>query len=395
MKRTQIKNLKLNEEVLLGGFAHAIRVQSNVIFIELRDLTGNTQLVVEKGNSEAFKLAKSLVLESVISISGVVKENGGKLEVLVSNLEILSKPVEKLPIQVNEKEGEEPELNAKLVHKHIELRKPKVQLIYKLWTELEYSFQSFLKERGFIQIHSPKFMGAPSESGAEVFEVNYFGGKAYLAQSPQFYKQMALISGFEKVFEIGPVFRAEKSNTVRHATEFTGYDVEMAFIKNYEEVMAFEEQLLVHIFTKLKKEFGKEIKEVYGAEIIIPKAPFPKIPLSMVKEILRAREIESEKENDISPLEEIEIGKYILEEYGHEFVFITEYPIEKRPFYHMRHENANGQGKQSIASNENKTTYSFDLLFKGIEITTGAQREHRYEVLLQQAIEREDELREY
>ena len=240
---------------------------------------------------------------------------------------------------------------------------------------MEAAFREYWLSNGYIEIHSPKLIGAPSESGAEVFEVKYFDRVAYLAQSPQFYKQMAMASGFEKVFEVGPVFRAEPSFTSRHATEFIGFDAEISFIKSHHDVMTEEEKMLAHVVKKIKDAHGEEIKEIFGRELVVPKLPFPKLTMKEAKKILGELKVESKGE-DLSSEEEKKISEYVAEKEGHEFVFITDYPIEVRPFYHMRDEN------------DKNITKSFDLLWSGLEVTTGAQREHRYDVLVSQAKEK-------
>jgi aspartyl-tRNA synthetase len=211
-------------------------------------------------------------------------------------------------------------------------------------------------------------MNAPSESGAEVFKVGYFETEAYLAQSPQFYKQMAMASGIEKVFMTGPVFRAEHSFTTRHLTEFTGWDFEISYIKDHFEVMDVLENAIISGL--------KQVKEKLDVEFEVPEKPFPKLTMQEVKEKLAKAGVEKPKEHDINPEEERKISEIIKEETGHDFLFITDWDISVRPFYHMRYED------------KPETTKSFDLLYKGIEIVTGAQREHRYEVLKEQAQEK-------
>ncbi|MBI4215296.1 MAG: aspartate--tRNA(Asn) ligase, partial [Parcubacteria group bacterium] len=240
----------------------------------------------------------------------------------------------------------------------------------------EQSLREYWTRENFIEIHSPKLMGSPSESGAEVFEVRYFDRKAYLAQSPQFYKQMAMAAGFEKVFEVGPVFRAEPSFTSRHATEFTGYDCEFSFVESHQDVMLSEQKAIQYMLEKVKAAFGDEIKKVFGREVAVPSIPFPQVTMKEAKRILGELKVISEKEGDLSPEEEVQLCRYILEKQGHEFVFVTEYPAAVRAFYHMRLES------------DPQITKSFDLLWNGIEITTGAQREHRYEKLVAQASEK-------
>jgi len=231
-------------------------------------------------------------------------------------------------------------------------------------------------DHDFIEIHSPKILGTASETGAEVFMLEYFGKKVYLAQSPQFYKQMAMGAGFNNVFEIGPVFRAEKSHTAYHATEFTSVDCEISWIKSYEEVMDLEEEKLVYVMKKLKESLGDRFKEVFKKEIKIPEVKFPRIPFAEAKKIVQENyNYFGEKEYDFDRREEELICLHAKKKLNSEFVFVTEYPFEARPFYHMLDE-------------ETRLTKSFDLLYKGIEITTGAQREHRIDILKKQALEK-------
>jgi aspartyl-tRNA synthetase len=220
-------------------------------------------------------------------------------------------------------------------------------------------------------------MGTASESGAEVFQLGYFGRSAYLAQSPQFFKQMAIAAGVNRVFEIGPVFRAEPSFTSRHATEFTGVDVELAWINGVEDVMAFEEQMLAHAIAKVAEAHGEAVRERFGVEVVVPRTPFPCITMADAQQILRAGGWDPEGvKEELDPEGERAIAAHFRELTGHEFVFVTHYPRSIRPFYHMR------------PSDQPGVTLSFDLLWRGLEITTGAQREHRYDVLLTQAAEK-------
>ena len=234
--------------------------------------------------------------------------------------------------------------------------------------------REYWRKEGFIEMHTPKLMGSASESGAELFKVEYFERQAYLAQSPQFYKQMAMAAGFEKVCEIGPVFRANPSFTSRHDTEFTSVDMEIAWIDSHEDVMALEEAWLAHVLAAVKEQHGEQIQETFGTEVVVPTLPFPRISLEEAKEMLRAHGHQAPgPEHDLDPPSERALSQIIAEEHGHEFAFVTDYPTTVRPFYHMRHED------------NPALTKSFDLLWRGIEITTGAQREHRYERLLAQA----------
>lgn len=381
-------NQKLTEGELitLTGFIHNIRIQKTIVFIELRNTTELFQLVILNENTQAFEKANSLNLESIIEISGFVKTSQSKnhtFEVEVESLTVISEPVERLPIQVNKKADKETELDTRLNFRWIDLRKEENLLIYKIWTLIEQEFRNFLIEKNFIQIHSPKLMGNPSESGAEVFEVKYFNSKAYLAQSPQFYKQMAIAAGFEKVFEIGPVFRAENSNSTRHATEYTSFDIEMAYIKSFHDIADLEEAIIIHIFEKLIKKYGEEIEKYYGITLTVPKSGFPRIALHELRTFIKEM---SKEQGDVTHADEKLIGQYVQKEFGHEFVFLTHFHHQNRAFYHKK--------------NENEQIYSegADLLFKGLEITTLAQREHRYEILKNQVVERglySESLQEY
>jgi len=269
-------------------------------------------------------------------------------------------------------------LENRLDWRFLDLRRPSNLLIFQVQTTIEQEMRNFWIENGFMEIHSPKFMGSASESGAELFRVEYFERYAYLAQSPQFYKQMAMAAGFEKIFEIGPVFRANPSFTSRHDTEFTSVDVEISWIESHEDVMHLEELWLQKILKGVREKHGKQIKETFNVEVDIPHVPFPRIKMAEAYKTLKdmGHTIDRAGKGDLDPEGERLLAKYVKERYGHEFVFVTDYPISVRPFYHMRHED------------NPSLTKSFDLIWKGLEVTTGAQREHRYEILLKQAKEK-------
>lgn len=373
MERTLIKDIKskIGSEVTLCGFVQTIRDQGGIKFLVLRDITGVVQIVILKSQRDVFDFVKTLTTESVVRIKGLAKEEKQApegIEVQALELEVLSESLPELPIPMMGKGVEEAEMVKRLDWRWIDLRNPEKQMIFKVWTELEKGFRKVYEAEGFIQINTPSFMSTPSESGAEVFEVKYFDKSAYLAQSPQFYKQMAMAAGLEKVYMTGPVFRAEPSYTTRHMTEFTGWDFEMSYINSHTEIMDFEEKLIVEGF--------KNVKENLGITITVPTTPFPRISLAEAKSMLADAGIPSERPFDISAEEERALSEIVLRDKGHEFIFLTDYPIEARPFYHMRNED------------KPKLTKSFDLLYKGLEITTGAQREHRVAVLEKQAIEK-------
>lgn len=382
MERTHIGDIKqhIGEHITIAGFVQVIRNQGSIQFLLVRDISGIIQVVVTKDKIEARQIVDSLNLESVVEISGIAKEEQqapGGFEVAAEHVRILSLAEPELPIPIVEKgSDEEADQSIRLDWRWLDLRKPKHALVFKVWTLMEAAFREYWISHGYIEIHSPKLIATPSESGSEVFEVKYFERKAYLAQSPQFYKQMAMAAGFEKVFEVGPVFRAEPSFTSRHATEFTGYDMEMSYIASHEDIMAEEEKTIQSVLQKVKDKYGAEIQTLLGREVIVPSLPFPRISMKETKAVLAKLGVPSEKDGDISPEEERKISEYVQEKHRHEFVFITEYPVSVRPFYHMRDER------------DSSLTKSFDLLWNGLEVTTGAQREHRYDVLVSQAEEK-------
>ena len=371
-KRVAIKDLSshVDATVSVAGFVHTIRNQGKIAFLRLRDESGSTQIVVLGGNTEAFTVVKSLATESVVKVVGLCKEAKQVpegLEIECQSIEVLSAANPTLPIPVaTEKGAAEVDVTNRFDWRWLDLRKSEAHKIFAVWNALESGFREYWTTHGYTQLYAPSLMSAPSESGAEVFEVKYFDRKAYLAQSPQFYKQMAMASGFEKVFMVGPVFRAELSFTTRHMTEFTGWDMEIAYIDSHHDVMDEEEALLKSGFKKLHD------AGLIDEEITVP---FARLSLSEAKAKLTATGITSEKSGDLSPDEERGIGKLVKEETGSDFVFITDYPPETRAFYHMRDEKTG-------------LTKGFDLLYKGVEVTTGAQREHRYDVLVKQAAEK-------
>ncbi|MFA4890967.1 MAG: aspartate--tRNA(Asn) ligase [Candidatus Gracilibacteria bacterium] len=379
MERTLIEELSSLEgnPVRVCGWVEKLRSQKQMQFLIIRDHTGRAQASHEKAtNPEMTALIDNLTTESVIEIVGRVVLNPaikfGGLEVVVESITVVGRADSPPPLNANSP----PE--ARLDWRFLDLRTPRNLLIFKLQTALEHAMRSFWRSEGFIEIHSPKFMGGASESGAELFRVAYFDRYAYLAQSPQFYKQMAMAAGFDRVFEIGPVFRANPSFTTRHDTEFTSVDVEISWIESHEDVMRLEERWLQHALQVARDELGGEIKSKFGVEVVAPKIPFPRVTMKEAYEILErmGHHIERGEKGDLDPEGERLLHQHFHNKTNHEFVFVTDYPATVRPFYHMRHET------------KPHLTKSFDLLWKGLEVTTGAQREHRYAILVEQAKEK-------
>jgi nondiscriminating aspartyl-tRNA synthetase len=383
VKRTLVEELrtKVGEKVRVRGWVQAVRDQKQVQFVILRDESGLVQVVLPKQEppSELNAAISELTPESAVTAIGTVvadervKLGGLELRLEELLLDALADP--ELPIAVDSA------LDKRIDWRYLDLRRPDRRLIFEVQTTIEHAMREFWRKEGFIELHSPKFMGSASESGAELFKVEYFDRVAYLAQSPQFYKQMAMAAGFGKVFEVGPVFRANPSFTSRHDTEFTSVDVEIAWIDSHEDVMAFEEAWLAHVLGVVEDVHGEAIQSTFGSQLAVPSLPFPRVTLERAKELLREHGLEAPgPDDDLDPASERALSAIVLEQQGHEFAFVTDYPTTVRPFYHMRH------------ADRPRLTKSFDLLWRGIELTTGAQREHRYERLLAQAEEKRVEV---
>ncbi|GAP15622.1 nondiscriminating aspartyl-tRNA synthetase [Longilinea arvoryzae] len=383
MERTFIADLRqhIGEEVKIQGWLQVLRDQKKMQFLVVRDTTSTVQVAFWKGNDAALaEQISTLTTESALTITGTVVDNPvvklGGLELQLASLEVNNLAESPMPF---EPYGDTlPQLDFRMDWRYLDLRRKENLLLFQVQTTAEFAMREFCQQNRFVEIHTPKIVGAPSESGAELFTIEYFDRKAYLAQSPQFYKQMAMAAGFERVFEIGPVFRADPSFTSRHMTEFTGVDMEISWTQSHEDVMAIQERWLNHIYQRVKDVHGEQIREVFNHEIVVPTLPFPRIPMAEVIQILKQRgyQLPADKKGDIDPGGEREIAAYVKEKYNHDFVFVTDWPITARPFYHMRHPN-----------NPN-LTMSYDLIANGLEITTGAQREHRPEILKKQALEK-------
>jgi nondiscriminating aspartyl-tRNA synthetase len=380
MERTRIADLgeQVDQQVRIRGWAQAVRDQKRVQFVVVRDESGLAQAVLGKDDppSELNEQISSLTVESAVTLTGKVVADErvklGGLELQIDGLSVDSPAEPEVPIAADSA------LDKRIDWRYLDLRRPDRKLIFEVQSTVEQAMREFWRKEGFIEIHTPKLMGSASESGAELFKVEYFEGQAYLAQSPQFYKQMAMAAGFGKVFEIGPVFRANPSFTSRHDTEFTSVDVELSWIDSHEDVMAFEEAWLAHVLAAVKDAHGSAIEETFSTELVVPTVPFPRVTLEQAKEWLREAGHDSVPGpgHDLDPPSERALSAIVKEKHGHEFTFVTDYPTTVRPFYHMRHPD------------DPTLTRSFDLLWKGIELTTGAQREHRYERLLEQAADK-------
>ncbi len=366
----------IGKNIKVAGWVHKIRKLGGITFVVLRDRTGLVQGIVEK--DEANKLLAELSTESVISMEGkTVKEDRapGGAEIHVTSVEILSKVTEDIPVEINKKDMNV-NLDTLFDFRQITLRAPQQKAIFRVQGLVLKHFRNFLSNLGFEEINTPKIVEEGLETGgAEMFDFKYFGKKAFLSQSPQMYKQI-MVGVFERVFETAYIYRAEKHNTSRHLNEYLSLDLEMGFINSWQEIIQLETDFLHSLVAELKKNAKKEIEE-YG--LAIPKLP-KKIPQLTLKEAQQVLEKEYKQkclgDPDLEPSHEKQICEYANKKLESDFIFITHYPSKKRPFYAMDDPEHPGE------------TLSFDLLFRGVEITTGGQRMHLYEDYLKKMKER-------
>ena len=374
--RTMINELQENVNTDISGLVEKVRDTKYMFFIVLRDISGHIQVSIEKKDKpDLLEEVAKITVGSFISFNGhmvlsdYVKDGG--CEFIPDSVNLLS-IAEVSPIEDNAN------VDTKMDYRWLDLRTEKNTLIFKIQSYLVQVMREYLYDNNFMEIHTPKLIGAASESGSDVFEVKYFDRIAYLAQSPQFYKQMAMASGFDRIFEVAPAFRAENSNTNRHATEFTSFDLEFSYIDNYKDVMLLEQEMLKYTLKKIKDKYGSDIEKVFGLEVVVPDSDFPIIKLSDLYMELEKRygyQIPTEDVGDLNAETESLASRYAMEVYNSEFIFVTDFSATKRAFYHMRDKDGIPLG--------------YDLIWRGTEITTGAQREHRYEILKEQALEKE------
>lgn len=372
MNTTKINEIQkyVGKEVLLKGWLHEIKAQKKMLFLLLRDYTGIIQIVADR---DSFPDIASLHKETVVSIEGVVQKatitneqvTQNSAEVFAKKITVLSKVVEELPLDL-----QNTQLPTKLDWRCLSLRDPKSQAIMKIQAALLEGMQNALKD--FQQVFTPCLMGVPSESGSEMFALEYFGKTAYLRQDPQLHRQLAIAAGIEKLYDLGPVWRAEQSHTTRHLCEHRVCAVELAFIKDETDTMDVEENVIIGALTKAK-ECKREL-ELLGVDISIPKKPFPVLQFPEVYDILEQKGKHIRGEDLDTEAEKI-LGEYVKEKYGYDFYFVNRFPYAIKPFYVMK---------------ENETyARSVDLMFKGIELSSGGQREHRYEELIKQVKEKD------
>ncbi|CAB3402037.1 unnamed protein product [Caenorhabditis bovis] len=391
------------QEIWVRGRVHTTRSKGKNCFIVLRQGVYTVQVAMfmnEKISKQMLKFVASISKESIIDVHAVVNkvENAVEsctqqdVELLANQVFVVSSSAPKLPLQIEDASRKAPtdeekandkenklavvNLDTRLDNRILDLRTATSQAVFRIQAGVCNQFRNILDSRGFVEIMTPKIISAPSEGGANVFEVTYFKGSAYLAQSPQLYKQMAIAGDFEKVYTIGPVFRAEDSNTHRHMTEFVGLDLEMAFNFHYHEVMETIADVLTSLFKGLQQNFQDEISAV-GRQY--PSEPFQFLEKPLILKypeaiaILRENGVEIGDEDDLStPVEKL-LGKLVKEKYKTDFYVLDKFPLAVRPFYTMPD------------ANDPKYSNSYDMFMRGEEILSGAQRIHDPEMLTERA----------
>jgi nondiscriminating aspartyl-tRNA synthetase len=358
----------IDGDVTIGGWIHSIRKQGKIVFVLLRDRTGIAQVIC---NPEVVR-AQDLKNETVLFMTGRVIEDEraeGGVELSLKSVQVLSTPKKTLPILVNDKANHQKlELETMLNNRVLSLRNPKRNLIFKMQADIIDAFRTYLRGEGFTEVTTPKIIATGTEGGTQLFTVDYFDRLSYLAQSPQFYKQMLVGSGYERVFEIGHVYRAEAHNTSRHLNEYVSLDYEMGFIENEHDVMDVEERFIISLFERLNRDHASSLG-LFEQILPVPDR-IPRIPVREACRVLKQKYDKDLKGYDLDPEGEKLICKWAKENYNTELLFLTEYPLSKRPVYTMPLES------------DPSFTRSFDLLFRGLEITTGGQRIHDYQMLV-------------
>ncbi|HPC27731.1 MAG TPA: aspartate--tRNA(Asn) ligase [Candidatus Methanomethylicus sp.] len=375
---SQVMPEDAEKQVTVAGWVHKLRDLGKLKFIVLRDREGQIQITLKKGVTDdaLIAVANSLREEDVISVEGTVKPTKiapkGR-ELVPLRIEVLSKIVQAVPVSVSG--NIESNLDTRLDFRVLDLRRPEVMAIFKVQSKLIEGFQSYLASEGFRQVFTPCLMGAASESGAEVFPVVYFNKSAFLRQDPQLHRQLAVISGMDRIYDLGPSWRAELSHTPRHLCEHRGCAVEMGFIKDEQDVMRVEEALVQSGLRKVKEECKEEL-EALGKQVEVPATPFPELKFPEVYEILAEMGKKVEFGEDYDREGEALLSKYVKEKHKSEFFFVNRFPFKAKPFYVMR------------VDDEPAWARSVDMIFKGLELSSGGQRENRYGKIMDQVKEK-------
>ena len=364
----EISQKEYNSLVSVAGWVEDIRNLGSIAFLILRDRQGTLQLtILKKKTPELFERFISLSRESVISVKGLCKENEkvrNGYEILPESFEILSAAESPLPLGIVDKV--EADFDTRLDNRILDLRKPEVQAIFKIRNAVLAATHEFLRSQNFVEVHTPKIIASSSEGGTDMFKLRYFEKEAFLAQSPQLYKQSLMATGLDRVYEIAWYFRAEEHNTRRHLNESTAVDIEMAFIQDEDDVMKMLEHL-VYAMWKRASECTSEL-DILKKTVTIPKLPFLRLPYDDVIKKIQQQQSQIEWGQDLSTEDERLLGN-IMKAEGVDFYFITKYPLVTKPFYTMPEKEKYSRG--------------FDLECKGVEISSGSQRIHDVTLLIE------------
>ncbi len=368
MERIYTHEAKPGQKVLLKGWVEKIRDLGKVKFFILRDREGAIQVALKKGKTEdrLLKTVASLGREDCVSVEGMAEKSSqapGGIEILPEKIEIVGKAKAPLPIETSEKI--ETGFDKRLDFRFMDIRNPKVQAVFRVKDVVLTKIRDYFESKGFVEVHTPVIQAAGAEGGATLFPLIYYQREAFLRQSPQLYKQMLMASGLDRVYEIGPSFRAEKFRTRRHVSEFLGLDFEMAWIDSEEDVMKMLEGMLAHVIKETKKDCKCEL-EMLGAKVNVPELPLKRITYDQALEILKKEGMGIKWGDDLRDVEEAKLGE-IMGKKGLEAYFITKWPEKMRAFYIME---------------DGKCSRGIDLAYKGLELASGGQREHGYEQLV-------------
>jgi len=358
------------KERTVAGWVEDVRNLGGIAFLILRQRDGTLQAIVrKKGNEALFEAASRIIRESVVAIRGIVQPNPqarNGWELVASSIDTLSPSAAPLPLPVADRVGAE--MDTRFDNRFLDLRKAERRAVFHVRAVALAGLRESLEKEGFLEVHTPKLSGAGAEGGATLFETSYFGRRAYLSQSPQLYKQILMSTGMDRVYEIAPAFRAEPSDTVRHVTEFTSFDAEIAWIESQEDVFRFLEHAIVHATERVRRDTRKDLP-LLKADPGVPRLPLKRLTYPEALEILRGRGKRVRDGDDVDTEAEKILGQAMAEE-GREWYFLTEYPSGIKPFYIM------------AKPDEPEYSFSFDLEYKGDEMASGGQREHRYDVLV-------------
>ncbi|MEM5829798.1 MAG: aspartate--tRNA(Asn) ligase [Candidatus Aenigmatarchaeota archaeon] len=378
MKKIYIRELNrfVGKKVKLFGWIHDVRLLGKINFLLLRDREGIVQVVAQKGKipEETFNSIKKLHQEDVVSIEGKVVKSKVKrgVEVLLENIEIVNRVQPPLPL--DPRWVTPANLDTRLEWRPLDLRRKENLAIFKIQAKIVEGMTEFLRKENFLQVFTPSIIGGISEGGADVFKIDFFGKEAFLRQDPQLHRQLLILAGFERIFDVGPNWRAEPSDTPYHLAEHRSIAPEFV-LKDESDVIKLEEEMVRYGIKKVVKECGDEL-EILGKEIKISKKPFPELRFPKIYEILREYGKELPFGSDLDKEAEKILSKHVKEKFKHDFFFINRFPSKVKPFYVMR------------VDEEPEWARSVDLIFKGLEVSSGGQREHRYEKIIKQVREK-------